>query len=244
MSIDLGSDLLNFIVTQGFAPGDRLPSITELQDKENLGISTSKVREQLEVARALGLVEVRSKTGTRLKPYSFTPAVRLSLYYALARDPRSFGAFSELRKHIEYAFWIEACEQLNADDHAHMWGCVRQARKLLNGQWVRIPNAEHREFHLAVFKHLDNPFVNGLLETYWDAYEAVQLNTYADYSYLQQVWDYHEQIITLIEQGDYDEARTAFMDHTQLLRHQPFMQDVQESTHRNPTGGKESPNEK
>jgi DNA-binding FadR family transcriptional regulator len=72
--IDLGSDLLNFIVENEFAPGDRLPTITELTKTDHLGISSSKIREQLEVARALGLVDVRSKTGTRLKPYSFTPA--------------------------------------------------------------------------------------------------------------------------------------------------------------------------
>lgn len=244
MSIDLGSDLLNFIIEQGFAPGDRLPSITELQAKDNLGISTSKVREQLEVARALGLVEVRSKTGTRLKAYEFAPAVRLSLYYALARDPRMFQAFSELRNHIEYAFWIEACEQLQPEDLVEMRACVQRAGEMLAGQWVRIPNDEHRAFHLTVFRRLENPFVTGLLEVYWDAYEAVQLNTYADYSYLQQVWDYHEKILTLIEQGDYEKARIAFMEHTQLLRHQPFMQHMQESAHRPAPDGKERSDEK
>jgi hypothetical protein len=38
----------------------------------------------------------------------------------------------------------------------------------------------------------------GLLEAYWDAYEAVELNTYADYAYLQEVWRYHERIVEAI----------------------------------------------
>src|SRR5262245_58204976 len=100
-SIDLGSEFLNYIIQQGFRPGDRLPSINELQAEEHLGISISKVREQLEVARALGLVEVRSKTGTRLKEYDFAPAVRLSLLFALATDLSYFDLFSQLRNHIE-----------------------------------------------------------------------------------------------------------------------------------------------
>lgn len=227
MTIDLGSDLLNYIVRQDLKPGDRLPSITQLQDEAHLGLSTSKVREQLEVARALGLVEVRSKTGTRLKDYSFTPAVRLSLFYALASDPRHFYAFSEVRTHIESAFWVEACATMTDDDHEVMWQCVTQAREMLNGQWIRIPNAEHRRFHLTVFRRLDNAFVSGLLEAYWDAYEAAQLNTYADYSYLQQVWDYHERIISLISAGDFEAARESFMQHTRLLRHQPRMRDIE-----------------
>src|SRR3954463_12493192 len=110
--IDLESDLLNYLVKQGFQPGDRLPTINELQDPQHLGISVSKVREQLEVARALGLVDVRSKTGTHLKEFSFTPAVRLSLFFALARDLSYFEQFSELRTHIEMAFWLEACSQI------------------------------------------------------------------------------------------------------------------------------------
>jgi DNA-binding GntR family transcriptional regulator len=125
-----------------------------------------------------------------------------------------------------------------------MRACVQQARAMLAGQWVRIPNAEHRSFHLTVFRRLDNPFVTGLLTVYWDAYEAVQLNTYAEYAYLQQVWDYHEQIITLIEQADFEAARTAFLEHTTLLRHQPFMQDMPDAAHRQPNGGKENPSEK
>ena len=100
-SIDLGSDLLNYIVAQDLRAGDRLPTLNELQDEKHLGVSISKVREQLEVARALGLVEVRSKTGTRLKEYSFTPAVSLSLLYALASDLGHFEHFSALRNHLE-----------------------------------------------------------------------------------------------------------------------------------------------
>lgn len=224
--IELSSDLLNYMVTQGFAPGDRLPSITELQDEDHLGISTSKVREQLEVARALGLVEVRSKTGMRMKAYSFSPAVRLSLLYALAIDLHAFEKFSDLRNHLETAFWHEACALLTDADKDAMRACVRSARDKLNGQWIRIPHAEHRAFHLTVFSRLNNPFVVGLLEAYWDAYDAVQLNSYADYDYLQAVWDYHERILNAICSGDYDTARALFIEHTQLLSHQPRMRDM------------------
>lgn len=218
--LDLESDLLNYIVDNSLKPGDRLPTIEDLQ-KEHLGISTSKIREQLEVARALGLVEVKSKTGTRMKDYSFTPAVRLSLFYALAKDIHAFEMFTELRNHIEIAFWHEACALLTDEDKATMHATIIAAREKLNGTWIRIPNDEHRKFHLTVFKHLNNPFVLGLLEAYWDAYEAVELNRYADYDYHQSVWNYHERIFDAICAGNYDDAQTAFIEHTRLLRHQP-----------------------
>lgn len=223
--IDLDSDLLNYIVKNGFQPGDRLPSINELQDADHLGINASKVREQLEVARALGLVEVRSKTGTRLQEYSFTPAVRLSLFFALASDLHNFELFSALRTHLEVAFWNEACALLIPDDIAEMRGYIEAARAKLNGHWIHIPNQEHRAFHLAVFKHLNNPFVKGLLEAYWDAYDAVEPHRYTAYAYMQQVWDYHERILDAICTGDFESAKAAFIEHTHLLRYHPDRHD-------------------
>ncbi|MCB9450792.1 MAG: FadR family transcriptional regulator [Anaerolineaceae bacterium] len=224
--IELPSDLLNYIVQHGLGPGDRLPTINELQDASHLGISASKIREQLEVARALGLVEVRSKIGTHIKDYSFAPAVRLSLFFALANDLHSFEYFSSLRTHLELAYWNQACGLLTEDDMAEMRGYIEAARAKLNGKWIHIPYQEHRAFHLTVFKHLENPFVTGLLEVYWDAYEAVELHRYAEYTYLQEVWDYHERILDAICAGDFDRARVAFIEHTRLLRHQPRMQGI------------------
>jgi DNA-binding FadR family transcriptional regulator len=229
-SIDLDSELLEYMVRQGFQPGDRLPSLNELQSEDNLGISISKVREQLEVARALGLVEVRSKTGTRMKAYSFTPAVRLSLFFALAQDSHQFEQFSELRNHVEAAFWHEACGRLTTEDLSELEIILTSARAKLNGNHrgghIQIPNREHRAFHLTIFRRLDNPFVTGILEAYWDAYEAVELHRYADYDYLQRVWEYHARIYDAIAARDLDLGRALFIEHTQLIQNQPRMQSL------------------
>ncbi len=217
--IELSSELLNYLARQKFEPGDRLPTLSELQREDHLNLSISKIREQLEVARALGLVEVRSRTGMRQKAFSFTPAVSLSLLYALALDVQNFEYFGSLRVHIETAYWQEACETLCEADLKAMRNCVTHAQeKLANTRWIQIPHKEHRQFHMAVFKNLENPFVTGLLEAYWDAYEAVEFNHYADYAYHQKVWDYHERILNEIEQGNYGAARVLFVEHTKLLR--------------------------
>src|SRR5512141_114239 len=83
-----------------------LPSLIELS--RELGISVAGLREQLEVARALGLVEVRPRTGTRRRPFSFAPAVNQTLGYAVALDHSHFDQFAHLRNHIEAAYWDEA----------------------------------------------------------------------------------------------------------------------------------------
>ncbi len=217
--INLGSDFLNFIIRRGYQPGDRLPSIQELTDDAHLDMSANKVREQLEVARTMGWVEVRSKRGTRIKEYAFTPAVRLSALYALACGEQ-FEAFASLRNHVEAAYWSEACAQLTEADLRFMQDCLDSAYKKLDSRPIHIPNPEHRRFHLRVFTHLDNKFVLGILEAYWDLYEEVGVNRYEDYSYLRKVWDYHSRILRLIRNGDFDGARQAFLEHTSLLRYE------------------------
>src|SRR5258708_6179010 len=115
MSIKLlESDLLNYLVEQRIQPGDQMPSLNDLSAQ--LGINVGKLREQLEVARSLGIVEARPRTGMRVKEYDFLPAIRLSLLYALSLDAGHFTAFTALRNHIEVSFWHEAVSRLTEDD--------------------------------------------------------------------------------------------------------------------------------
>jgi DNA-binding FadR family transcriptional regulator len=217
LSDRLDSDLLRYIVAHKFQPGDRLPPLEDLSAE--LKISIGKLREQLEVARGMGLVEVKPRTGIRLSEYSFFPAVRLSLLFALAGDAACFDAFGALRNHIEASFWHEAVALLTPEDHAYLQELVRRAWAKLNGQPIQIPHGEHRDLHLAIFRRLNNPFVKGLLEAYWEAYEAVGLSLFSDYHYLREVWTYHESIVNAIMLGDVDKGYELLIKHTSLLRY-------------------------
>ena len=211
----LASEFLQYLVSQGFHTGDRLPPLTDLS--REIGISVGKLREQLEVARTLGLVEASPRRGITRTEYSFLPPVRLSLLTAMALDRRNFDHFSGLRIHLELAYWDEAVARLTQADHEELRRLVAHAKAKLDQPRIQIPFLEHRELHLTVFRRLNNPFVVGLLEAYWDAYQAVELDTYADFYYLRQVWDYHEQIVETIAAGDSALGKQLLMEHMQLL---------------------------
>jgi DNA-binding FadR family transcriptional regulator len=213
----LDSEFLQYIVDHRYQPGDRLPCIEDLSAE--LKISAGKLREQLEVARRLGIVEVRPRAGIRLADASFFSAVRLGLLYTLARTPSQFEAFGVLRNHVEASFWHEAAARLTPDDCAHLRALVEQAWAKLNGRPIQIPHREHRDLHLTIFGRLENPFVKDLLEAYWEAYEAVGLNLYSDYQYLREVWTYHEKMVNALSRGDQAESYRLFVEHAALLRH-------------------------
>jgi len=216
----IGLEFLDYVATRAREPGTRLPSIRDLS--RQLGISPAKLREQLQVARALGIVDVRPKTGIRTREFSYLPSVRLAVLLALTQDPRRFEDIRLLRTQLEEAFWSEAVSLLRSTDVDELERLVKRAWERLRGDPVQIPHAEHKALHLTVFSRLPNPLVRALLESYWEAYEAVGLSLYADYDYLHEVWTYHEAMVQAIRRGDLEAGKRALVDHTGLLRARPL----------------------
>ena len=59
----------------------------------------------------------------------------------------------------------------------------------------KIPLTEHREFHLLFYRKLNNEYLNGIFEAYWDLYRIEGLEIYSDLLYADKVWQYHARII-------------------------------------------------
>jgi DNA-binding FadR family transcriptional regulator len=214
------SEFLRYLASHPEAENS-LPSLSELS--RELGISIAGLREQLEVARALGLVEVRPRTGTKRLAYSFAPAVKQSLAYALALNQGYFQKYSELRTHIENAYWDEAVALLTEDDKRELQNIITCAFDKLRGNPAQVPHEEHRKLHLLIYGRLDNPFVTGLLEAYWEAYESIGLNMYAGgMDYLEKVWGYHKTMVQSICNGNYAAGRKALVTHIDLFAHRPL----------------------
>ncbi len=212
------SPFLRYLATQ-FQDGDRLPSLAVIS--QELGVSLAALREQLEVARALGLVEVRPRTGIRRLPYTFHPAVMHSLGYATSVDGNSFQLFAELRTNLEAAYWYQAVRLLTPEDQHSLTMLLERAEEKLQRVPAELPHSEHRELHLSIYRRLNNPFVNGILETYWKLYEAVGLAMITEYAYLTTVWQYHRKMVEAICRGDLDQGYQALVEHTDLLQKRP-----------------------
>lgn len=216
--MDNQSEFMRYLAAHPQAE-EKFPALTSLS--EELSVSVASLREQLEVARALGLVEVKPRTGIRRLPYTFLPAVRRSLDYAMALEENNFQLFADLRKHVESAYWHEAVAKLTEDDKTRLQGLMEKAWAKLDGKPVQIPHDEHKQLHLIIFCRLENPFVSGILEAYWEAYEAIGLNVFTDYNYLREVWGYHQKMVDSICSGNHELGYQALTEHTDLLDHRP-----------------------
>jgi DNA-binding FadR family transcriptional regulator len=218
MGTDQLSPFLHYLATR-FSDGERLPSLAQIS--QDLGISLAALREQLEVARALGLVEVKPRTGIRRMPYEFHTAISQGLKYVVLAESQAFDRFAELRTRIEMVFWEEAVASLLAEDHQALCELVQRAENKLSTVPPQIPHNEHRELHLLIYRRLHNPFVTGILETYWELYEAVGLALYADLEYLKTVWQYHRRMVEAIQNGDVASGYRILVEHANLLMERP-----------------------
>jgi len=216
----LQSDILRYIVDNGYEPGDQLPTIQEIS--RDMDVSVAKTRESLEVARALGIVEIKPGRGTRVAQYSFEPACTLSVLYAIGvgQTRHNFKYVRQLRNAIEVSFWAEATGKLTDEDLEDLYKLIDKAFVLLERSPIKVPADEHRAFHLKIFSRLGNPFVDGFLKAYWEAHDSFGLNTYANLNYHMKVWNYHKRIVDSIKEGNAQLGRVLLIEHYNLLRHQ------------------------
>ncbi len=215
----LDSPFLNYLIEIQAAPGERLPALSEISDQ--LDISIGKLREQLEIARSMGLVSVRPRLGIQREPLDFSRSINNGLLFSLAMGEADFEQYSRLRQVVELGFWDEAVRQLNSEDKRLLRDLVDRAWHKLRGEPIHIPNQEHRQLHLAIFKRLENPFVQGILASYWNAYEASEFTRFVSYAYWVEVWTYHERIVEALCNNDFTLGRQLLAEHFSLLRSLP-----------------------
>lgn len=220
MNLDkLDSDFLRYLVTHHVNPGDRLPPLIDIGD--DMGVSVGKLREELAVARGLGVVSVRPRLGIQRESFDFSQATLPAILFSLATGETCFEQISKLRQAIEMSFWDTAVVLLTPEDKATLRDLVDKAWAKLRGDPIHIPNGEHRQLHLTIFSRLDNPFVQGLLVAYWDAYEAVEMTRFVRYQHWVNVWTYHERIVNALQADDYELGRQLLHEHFSLLQPAP-----------------------
>lgn len=207
--------LLSYLAQLSCEDEQKIPSLSELG--KILGTSVASLREQLEVARFLGIVEVKPKAGIKRLPYRFKPTLITSLAYAVESDSVPFEQYSDLRRHLESAYFIEAARQLNHSDLDALSELIHSAQEKVKQIPGKIPFTEHREFHLLFYRKLNNEFVNGIFEAYWDLYRLEGLEVFTDLVYADKVWNYHARIIEQIRLGNFNQGLKLLIEHMDLL---------------------------
>lgn len=213
------SEFLQYLARKAANGEDRLPALTTLS--KELQISVASLREQLEIARVMGFVEIKPKTGIRWLPYQFAPSVLVSSVYAIEISSEYFDQFRDLRNHLESAYFLESIMALNEREVNQLLDIVCAAEIKIESYPPLIPHNEHRDLHLLLFSHCENVFLNGILSVYWEIYENQGYSVVNDQTYLKNVWSYHRKISEAIANKDFEQAYRLFLEHKELILWSP-----------------------
>ncbi len=209
------SELLAFLATLPEEEDQRIPPLNELS--KQLGISVATLREQLTEARSLGIVDVKPKAGIRKLPYSFSTALKPGLHYAIMGGCLSYEQFADLRKHLELAYFVEAAQTLNTVTIDRLDQLVGEAKLIIQKNPGIVPAKEHREFHTLIYRHLENQYLDGILDAFWEVYQMSGMEVYPDYTYVERVWQYHARIVDQLRNRNYSAGLSLLIEHMDLL---------------------------
>jgi DNA-binding GntR family transcriptional regulator len=167
---------------------------------QEIGVSTTPLREALRRLAAEGMVELKSHSDARVA--SLTAEEARDLYIIRENlDPLAAGLAAESRTPADIANIEAALEQLKP---------LHEAANL-------AAMTAHREFHRAIYTASHNPLLVGILEGLWDKadrYRQIGLKSQKDSEKDRvRVQEEHIEIANAVIRGDRTRAREAMQRH-------------------------------
>nr|WP_184292532.1 FadR/GntR family transcriptional regulator [Nocardiopsis algeriensis] len=162
----------SLILRNGLAPGDPLPTETELCAE--LGASRSSVREAIKRLGALDIVEVRHGHGTYVGRLSLNALVESLTFRGRLSSRDDFATLSELvsvRKVLEQGLGDAVIRAYNDEQHRALGRLVTRMEEAAERGESFVE--EDRAFHLMLLKPLHNQLVTQLTGAFWDVQAIV-----------------------------------------------------------------------
>jgi DNA-binding FadR family transcriptional regulator len=157
-------ELKRYIIENNLRPGAALPSEGELA--ERLGVGRNSVREAVKALEALGIIEVKVGSGLFVRAFSLDPLLD-NLTDLMLADVELLAEIREARRFLEVGMIENVIGAVDGAQLAHLRSILREWREVA-GERGYSPDHD-RAFHHAVRENIDNGFVSGILERFWEA---------------------------------------------------------------------------
>lgn len=203
--------LRDFIKSRDLGPGDRLPAEAVLAAE--LGVSRLSLREATRSLQTLGVIEAQHGNGLFVSSFSFRPLIE-QLPYGLATTGMALEEILTAREAMEVGLMPAVARNPDADVLAE---CTRLAEKMAELEAAGQEIAEvDRAFHLLLYKGLQNPLVDNLIELFWEIFvrlgDAIPAPKEAGQAAV------HLRIVEALQTGEPLEAVQRMQDHFNDVR--------------------------
>jgi GntR family transcriptional repressor for pyruvate dehydrogenase complex len=206
----IADDVEKLILNGTFPPESRLPSEQELADR--YGVSRNVIREALKSLKELGLVSIRTGSGTYvIRPTMKPVSEALNRFVRHSIDDFSLAHFYEIRRMIEPDNAALAALRAGDEDLQAIEEPLRkmEANRSDSNAWSRAD----LEFHRAIAAATHNPLVRSIIDALIDPLHEVIAAGHSEPSGTQAGLEAHGKILSAIRKRDEQEAHQAMLDH-------------------------------
>jgi DNA-binding FadR family transcriptional regulator len=205
-----------FIVDNGLAPGDPLP--TEVVMMSELGVGRNALREAMKVLDALGIVEIRHGFGTFVGR-SALGAFESALAFRAASTARSGGRGIRELLDVREALELELAPRVVGEGAADL----DALSALVDDMEAAVARGDSFEetdwrFHETLYRPLDNQLLIDLLRVFWRVFDQVDDALPGSRYTPAEAAGWHRAIVDALRSGDRGAVRDALVAHFAGIR--------------------------
>ncbi|MED9822453.1 MAG: FadR/GntR family transcriptional regulator [Christensenellales bacterium] len=164
-------EIRSYIVRHSLKPGDLLP--TELEMSQTLGVSRNVLREAIKSMELMGMVQACPGRGTEVKEFSLDFVFQNVLFFNVGGEDKPVHEMFGIRRMLELGYMRQAFYTLNEEDIQLLRDCVHRMHESIHDD-IAFTCAD-RDFHMALFRPLQNGVLNSLMEAIWAVDEGFEL---------------------------------------------------------------------
>ncbi|MEU2024098.1 FCD domain-containing protein [Streptomyces sp. NPDC016469] len=218
MAQDIERRVKELILERRLAPGDALPTETELMDLFQAG--RVSVREALKALQAVNVVEIRRGYGTFVGSLSLSPFAEGLAFRAAVRHRQGEPGLAELMK-VREALEAGLVGSVAAGVPAQDLDVLRALVAAMEAEAAdcgRVARATDRAFHLALYASLDNHLLSEVLDAFWAAMDRVREDFDDGHQDPSVTCAQHREIVAAVAAADGERAVRAMRTHFDGIR--------------------------
>lgn len=218
MAQDIERRIKELILERRLAPGDALPTETELMDLFEAG--RVSVREALKSLQAMNVVEIRRGYGTFVGSLSLSPFAEGLAFRAAVRHRQGEPGLAELmkvREALEAGLVGTVAAGVPAEDLEVLRALVAKMEE--EAGTGRVARSTDRAFHLALYASLDNHLLSEVLDAFWAAMDRVREDFDDGHQDPSVTCSQHREIVEAVAAADGVRAVRAMRTHFDGIRH-------------------------
>ncbi|MEU9199808.1 FadR/GntR family transcriptional regulator [Streptomyces sp. NPDC048332] len=217
MAQDIERRIKELILERRLAPGDALPTESELMELFEAG--RVSVREALKSLQAVNVVEIRRGYGTFVGSLSLSPFAEGLAFRAAVRHRQGEPGLAELmkvREALEAGLVGTVAAGVPDEDLDVLRALVAKMEE--EAGTGRVARSTDRAFHLALYASLDNHLLSEVLDAFWAAMDRVREDFDDGHQDPSVTCAQHREIVEAVAAADGVRAVRAMRTHFDGIR--------------------------